>query len=303
MNKKNIGLLCITIFLFFTYCFSFKKSSTKKNLSTINTQLINEKNKNLINKFVITKNNQSISLIKGKYFWVIQDSNNLENFLPIETQTINNFLTELTTLRKVSLISNKIQKNNNFGFDSEEAIKIEYFLEDSTKYVINFGNKDFSKTYRYFMPNNSLKVYQIDYSLEEFFNLSVQNWAEPYIFSKTILNYTNEKDIQKCTVIHNKEQTILSNTNTKDFYTKMNKILQLRHGCFPLEKYTFESEFALLIEFGNKKWAQIQISKNYDAQNDYTLLITYFDELNQKKYEFTSKISLWTYNKIKEITL
>ena len=79
-------------------------------------------------------------------------------------------------------------KKNNFLLENQGFFSIKYWYGSNDFSQLIFGAEDFTKTSRYLMTAKNTKVYQIDNSLEKYFYVSTQVWAEPYIISKNICN-------------------------------------------------------------------------------------------------------------------
>lgn len=301
-NKKNLILISSIILLTFTYILSFVTINKSTSRKQIKTELINEKYQKEIVMFQLKQGNDLLTLSKVDDLWFIQKDTTFTESIPADSKRIQDFISELIKLRQIYKISDKINQNNDFGLNDDSTLTIRYYLEDSTFSDLIFGGKDFSKSYRYLMTGKSLAVFQIDSSLETFLSLNTQMWCDPNIISKSVLGPVTENDIQTVEVTATNGKTIKSPANDSEFYTKMNKLLNLRHGGLGSAESDFNPEYSFKIEFGNKEWATIQIALD-PKDNDYNVRTEYFIETINKKYVFYSKISLWTYNSIKENTL
>lgn len=301
-NKKNIILICTIVFLSFTYILSFITKNNVSKKKIIKTELINEKYQNDIVMFQIKIGNKLITLSKNDDLWFVQTDTSHKEAIPADTNRISRFISDLTQLRQIYKVSDKINKNNDFSFDTDSAITIRYYLEDSTFSDLIFGGKDFTNTYRYLMTGKSLAVFQVDSSFETYLSVNTQAWCDPNIISQSVLGVVSEQDIQTLTINSDGKNYIKTPVNDSDFYTKMNKLLNLRHGGLADFDFAFNPEFSTKIEFGNKKWVTIQIAPS-ENDEDYIVKSDYYIENSNKKYTFYSKISLWTYNNIKENTL
>lgn len=305
-KNKNLFLYIIILIFTVTYILSFSKNKTGKDYrKQKETELVNEKYENKINMFQIKQGRKLLTLNKKQDFWTVKYDNASLEELPADNKKIDSFIKQLIALRKVYKVADKPGKDNNFGLDDENTLTIRYYLEDDSFYDLIFGTTDFSRTYRYFMTGSSLSVYQIDSSLDSFLSTSVQNWSDPNIISTSILGSLNEKDVQSVKIIQDNITYFLNHSNTNDFYSKINKLLSLRHGGFALPTEDFIADFSMEIELGNKNWVLLQVSKDANIENDFILKLDYYIESNQSKnkYTFYSKISSWTYKSIKEITL
>ena len=155
------------------------------------------------------------------------------------------------------------------------------------------------------MTGESTQVYEIDNSMDTYLTTSIQSWAEPYIISREVSN----TDIQNITAVLKNEdgtKTIKKNYGTNE---NTEKLLELRHGGIPSESEINESkakepDFELEIENGNKSKIILEITQSESQEGSYTVKARYFKPDSKSAfYTSYSKISTWTYNKIKEITL
>ena len=144
------------------------------------------------------------------------------------------------------------------------------------------------------MTGESTQVYEIDDSMDSYLTTSIQSWTEPYIISRQIVS-TDIQTINRKADIENKE-----------------KLLELRHGGLPeLSELTAliinenqNPETELAIENGDKSRILLEIYKSVNDETSYIIKADYYKP-DSKSAFYTSwlKISSWTYNKIKEITL
>lgn len=307
----NQWLFCIICLLTLTYIFSFtfkKVSYDKRKL--VKTELINEKNTYSIQSFKIIQDNKELTITRLDDIWVaLQEETG--NYIPCDLKTVNTFIKDMTTLRNVYKLSDNLDpKNNNYGFFDANATKIIYTLENSQRYELLFGKQDFSFSSRYFMTGKSLAVYEMDNSLDKYLSASIQVWSDPYLVSKTILQEVSYKDIQRILVSYTDEEkpevknfkTI--SPQTKDFDYIAQKLMDLRHGGFSIQSVENDTiEFKLKLEFGNKWEAELSFYNTQDQDNDYNVIAEYYIPQINKSYKFVTKVSTWTYKKIKSMVL
>lgn len=279
--KQNI-LYFIVILLFILFILSFTKSynNTDKR-KIINTALVNQKYKQEISKFEFTKDDNTLILEKIDDIWWIVDSN---NSIPADSTKIQNLLTDLIKVRKMYKISDKNSKKAAYGVTDSSTFKVKYYYTNG-QHELFFGSQDFSQTSRYLMTDKNTIIYEIDSTLDIYLSCSELSWCEPYIISQNILGNINSEDIQNSKI------------------TDKQKLLNLRHGGFPNFETTLitKREYQINLELGNKTNIQMEIfATNLESQ--YIVKCIYTNQYN-KKYTTLTKISEWTYNTIKEITL
>lgn len=301
--SKNFILGFINLFLLILFFVSFNSRFTNKDTSEIiKTELINEKNVNSITKIQFSQGNKKLFLIKNDDFWILKTDENSKNAMPGDTVKIEKFITDFASLRNIKKLSNKISEKNNYGFDDINSFKIRYFIDDDNFSDLIFGGQDFSLSSRYLMVSNKATVFELDDSLDSYLDLSIQQWSEPTIISKNVLGNVDETDIQSITITENGTNFIYTKNTTDDFFTKANKLLELRHGGLGESVSSGNSVKDIKIEFGNKEWVTLSFY-NSTEEKEYIIVSQYYIEAINKKYYYTSKISSWTYNRINEIML
>lgn len=301
--SKNFILGFINLFLLILFFVSFNSRFTNKDTSEIiKTELINEKNVNSITKIQFSQGNKKLFLIKNDDFWILKTDENSKNAMPGDTVKIEKFITDFASLRDIKKLSNKISEKNNYGFDDINSFRIRYFIDDDNFSDLIFGGQDFSLSSRYLMVSNKATVFELDDSLDSYLDLSIQQWSEPTIISKNVLGNVDETDIQSITITENGTNFIYTKNTTDDFFTKANKLLELRHGGLGESVSSFNSVKDIKIEFGNKEWVTLSFY-NSTEEKEYIIVSQYYIEAINKKYYYTSKISSWTYNRINEIML
>ena len=301
--SKNFILGFINLFLLILFFVSFNSRFTNKDTSEIiKTELINEKNVNSITKIQFSQGNKKLFLIKNDDFWILKTDENSKNAMPGDTVKIEKFITDFASLRDNKKLSNKISEKNNYGFDDINSFKIRYFIDDDNFSDLIFGGQDFSLSSRYLMVSNKATVFELDDSLDSYLDLSIQQWSEPTIISKNVLGNVDETDIQSITITENGTNFIYTKNTTDDFFTKANKLLELRHGGLGESVSSVNSVKDIKIEFGNKEWVTLSFY-NSTEEKEYIIVSQYYIEAINKKYYYTSKISSWTYNRINEIML
>ncbi len=283
-TKNSKILIGLTAFLVITYFLSFTKScSSSDKREKVKTALVNQKYKDSISSFEFQDASGSLTIVNQGSFWAICD-NNGKTIIPASSERLENLIENLTTIRNLYKISDKIGQNSTFGLTNGTEFHLRYYTENSFHELV-FGNQDFSLSSRYMMTEKNTQVYEIDSSLDSYLSTSIQNWAEPFIISQLVLGKIKAEDIQRSPV------------------SDVHKLLDLRHGGIPEEQELSSALTELTLELGNKNEIELQIYQS-SKENEYIVVTEYMTQKGAKPV-FTSKakISSWTYNKIKEITL
>ena len=314
-DKSVKILLIITAILALLYALSFTKScSSADRREKIKTALVNQKYRNNISFITLQDATGILELNNYKGFWTLQrlsdyTSSQFQDVpsIPVSQERINNFLNELTTIRNLYKISDKINKNSSLGLTNGTEFHISYSIPDSNGEdtgsfrELIFGNQDFSLSSRYMMTGENTQVYEIDDSMDVYLTTSIQSWAEPYIISRQ----AGSTDIQQISVL----QKTTSNQNKIGKIENKEKLLELRHGGLPeLSELTQilneKPQTELDIQNGNKSRILLEIYKTPGQEGSYIIKAQYFTSGSDSAfYTAWMKISTWTYNKIMEITL
>lgn len=317
-NKNLIFLYAIVLILALLYLLSFVKKTDKR--KAVNTALINSKYQDSINKLQLSNAQGLLEITKKDGIWFAGD-------FPADSERVNTFLKNLTKIRTLyklqELKSNKASQseslNEIYGFDEANKFVLRYFYNESDFADIIFGKNDFSQTSRYLMSSKSTAVYEVDNSLEPYLTLSKQIWCEPYMISHIISGKIDSDMIMKIKINYDNNE-IIKDSKSENWKTNCSKLLDLRHGGFQeLNKNgntetgtesTFEknqAEMILSLELGNKNSIKIIISPDENSSSEnagqYQVQAQYYLNTNNQIFTCNSQISLWTYNKIKEIML
>ena len=310
LKVKNKYLYIIIVGLLFLYIFSFIFQKSDKR-TYVKSSLINPSTVNKIDSFELFDGDQEkITFQKNGNVWEIHKNyeNNLQK-LPAETKKIENFLKTASQVVNMYKISDTFTENNSFMILKPGFIQFKYFTGDKF-YEIFFGVQDFSLSSRYVMSGKSTAIYEISNFLDNYLTTSVQFWCDSSLISQNVFGKIQVSDIQKNYVIFDDKMHIFSD---------LQKLLDLRHGGFisniqnqdeqnPENPYKndhqnkeYESKMTIFLELGNKN--QITLNFFQLKENSFVSVESVYENSVGEKFVYNSQISLWTYNKIKEITL
>ena len=310
LRVKNKYLYIIIVGLLFLYIFSFIFQRGDKR-TYVKSSLINPSTVNKIDSFELFDGDQEkITFQKNGNVWEIHKNyeNNLQK-LPAETKKIENFFKTASQIVNMYKISDTFTENNSFMILKPGFIQFKYFTGDKF-YEIFFGAQDFSLSSRYVMSGKSTAIYEISNFLDNYLTTSVQFWCDSSLISQNVFGKIQVSDIQKNYVIFDDKMHIFSD---------LQKLLDLRHGGFisniqnqdeqnPENAYKndhqnkeYESKMTIFLELGNKN--QITLNLFQLKENSFVSVESVYENSVGEKFVYNSQISLWTYNKIKEITL
>ena len=307
LKIKNKYLYIIIVILIFLYIFSFvfQKSDKRKSLKST---LINPSYVNEIEYFeLFDGDKEKLIFQKNGNVWEIHKNyeNNIQK-LPAESTIINDFLKTASQIVNMYKISDTFTENNSFMILKPGFIQFKYFTGDNF-YEIFFGAQDFSLSSRYVMSGKSTAIYEISNFMDKYLTTSVQFWCDSSLISQNVFGKIQVSDIQKNYVIFDDKMHIFSD---------LQKLLDLRHGGFisniqsnqPENAYKnghqnkeYESKMTIFLELGNKN--QITLNLFQLKENSFVSVESVYENSVGEKFVYNSQISLWTYNKIKEITL
>ena len=302
-DKKSKILILITILLTFLYALSFVKSCTSNKREKVKTALVNPKYLKSINSLILHDATGAIEISREGDFWTIKDllQNEKALSLPASGERVENLLNELIKVRNLYTISDKISRKSSLGLNNGTEFHIRYSYDEGSYRELIFGNQDFSLSSRYMMTGESTRVYEIDSSMDTYLTCSIQSWSEPYILSREA---SSSNDIQTVSVFITED-----GKNESGKIEDIQKLTELRHGGLPSadEYQTIERENPLAeleIENGDKSRASLKIYLLPATEGTYLVKADYYKaDAKRPFYSSYSKISSWTYNKIKEITL
>ena len=310
LKIKNKYLYIIIVGLLFLYIFSFIFQRSDKR-TYVKSSLINPSTVNKIDNFeLFDGDKEKITFRKNGNVWEIIKifDDNLQK-LPAETKKIENFFKTASQIVNMYKISDTFTENNSFMILKPGFIQFKYFTGDKF-YEIFFGAQDFSLSSRYVMSGKSTAIYEISNFLDNYLTTSVQFWCDSSLISQNVFGKIQVSDIQKNYVIFDDKMHIFSD---------LQKLLDLRHGGFisniqnqdeqnPENPYKngnqnkeYESKMTIFLELGNKN--QITLNLFQLKENSFVSVESVYENSVGEKFVYNSQISLWTYNKIKEITL
>ena len=311
LKIKNKYLYIIIVILIFLYVFSFifQRSDKRKSLKST---LINPSYVNEIEYFeLFDGDKEKLIFQKNGNVWEIHKNyeNNIQK-LPAESTIIKDFFKTASGVVNMYKISDTFTENNSFMILKPGYIQFKYTYKDKI-YEIYFGAQDFSLSSRFVMSGKSTDIYEISNFMDKYLTTSVQFWCDSSLISQNVFGKIQVSDIQKNYVIFDDKMHIFSD---------LQKLLDLRHGGFisniqsnqdeqnPENAYKndhqnkeYESKMTIFLELGNKN--QITLNLFQLKENSFVSVESVYENSVGEKFVYNSQISLWTYNKIKEITL
>ena len=311
LKIKNKYLYIIIVILIFLYVFSFifQRSDKRKSLKST---LINPSYVNEIEYFELFDGDKEKLIFQknGNVWEMIKIFDHNLQKLQAETEKIENFFKTASGVVNMYKISDTFTENNSFMILKPGYIQFKYTYKDKI-YEIYFGAQDFSLSSRYVMSGKSTDIYEISNFMDKYLTTSVQFWCDSSLISQNVFGKIQVSDIQKNYVIFDDKMHIFSD---------LQKLLDLRHGGFisniqsnqdeqnPENAYKndhqnkeYESKMTIFLELGNKN--QITLNLFQLKENSFVSVESVYENSDGEKFVYNSQISLWTYNKIKEITL
>lgn len=260
-----------------------------------------------IDGFIIHNENNELIISKADDMWLVYSTDNPQNKIPADTQKLKSLFLTLATGRTISKAGNKTNLSA-YGLNEQNTYSIAIYKNGTLYKNLLFGDLDFSQTQRYFTDDELNSVFYHDTSFDNFLTASVLSWCDPFIISSQLKDSVfNTGDIQTASTYDfaEKKGSALTPDN-ENWNQSITKLLELRHGGFPSEtNFTYGQDNLLTkiqLETGNLVQITLEIYKTQSTE-EFNVKTTFFSELSQKEFSYNTAISLWTYNKIKEIML
>ena len=288
---KTTHAILLSLIIFFTitellYLTVFSKTGEKKRHQK-EIQLLHEADISNIDGIIIQGNNEGIILERTNDMWLLTDMSHPGSSIPADTQRLAKLFVNLVSKHTMTKAGKKDSEIiNTYGLDETNGTVISIF-KDGTEYQrLYFGNTDFSQSRRYFTTLELNSVFLFDSSFENYLTTNVQSWSDPYIISQQLKDEVFQMGEPQ---------------------TDCTKLFELRHGGIAESTLqTLEPELFFTIQMGDKSTISLEISEivtDSDSATEYAVTTTFDSPRLSKTFSYTTKISLWTYNKIKEIML
>lgn len=288
-----IVFFAITELLYLTF---FSKTGEKKRHQQ-EIQLLHEADISNIDGIIIQGNNQGIILQRTNDMWLLTDMSNPGSSIPADTQRLAKLFVNLVSKHTMTKAGKKDSEIiNTYGLDETNGTVISIF-KDGTEYQrLYFGSTDFSQSRRYFTTLELNSVFLFDSSFENYLTTNIQSWSDPYIISQQLKDEVFQMGESQGVLREPQEPRDLS------------KLFELRHGGIAESTLqTLEPELSFTIQMGDKSTISLEISQIINTSdsvaNEYAVKTTFDSPRLSKTFSYQTKISLWTYNKIKEIML
>ena len=250
-----------------------------------------------IDGIIIQGNNQGIILQRTNDMWLLTDMSNPGSSIPADTQRLAKLFVNLVSKHTMTKSGKKDSSIiNTYGLDETNGTVISLF-KDGTEYQrLYFGSTDFSQSRRYFTTMELNSVFLFDSSFENFLNTSIQSWSDPYIISQQLKDEVFQMG---------EPQRIAGVPEPVEGQIDLAKLFELRHGGIADALIDVPAELSFTIQMGDKSTITLDIYEYPadEAVQEYVVSTTFDSPRLGKSYSYNTKISLWTYNKIKEIML
>ena len=276
-----ITILTITELLYITV---FSKTGEKKRHQQ-EIQLLHEADISQIDGIIIQGNNEGLILKRTDDMWLLTDMSNPGSSIPADTQRLAKLFVNLVSKHIMTKTGKKDSTIiNTYGLDETNGTVISLFKNGTEYQRLYFGSTDFSQSRRYFTTLELNSVFLFDSSFENFLSTSVQSWSDPYIISQQL-----KDEVFKMGEAQNIDP----------------KLFELRHGGIADALIDLPVDLSFTIQMGDKSTITLDIYEYPadDSVQEYVVSTTFDSFRLGKSFSYNTKISLWTYNKIKEIML
>ncbi len=286
-NTTQILLLSlITIFTIteLLYITVFSKTGEKRRHQQ-EIQLLHEADISQIDGIIIQGNKEGLILKKTDDMWLLTDMSNPGSSIPADTQRLAKLFVNLVSKHIMTKTGKKDSTIiNTYGLDETNGTVISLFKNGTEYQRLYFGSTDFSQSRRYFTTLELNSVFLFDSSFENFLSTNVQSWSDPYIISQQL-----KDEVFKMGEAQNIDP----------------KLFELRHGGIADALIDLPVDLSFTIQMGDKSTITLDIYEYPadDSVQEYVVSTTFDSPRLGKSFSYKTKISLWTYNKIKEIML
>lgn len=332
MSEKKynaiLSIVCGVLLIFCSLAFMRKKSLSGQ---TIDTALLNGKYSGSVNHVEITHNGKSIFLQKNEMNSLWLGSEGLTQSLdgqgaaqsetlvfPVDSITIEEFISAMEQVRPLSLISQKQDKDtlSSFGLDRKSGYMVSLSLNDgSTVSQVTFGDKNYSG-HRVYLKTSDSPVYQTPDQFYPWLSTSGKSWADMSLVSLPLLGIAGENQVQGLTMRffdeYGAEEKVFSPAG-EDFSSRISRLLGLRGGSLilpsmaegqpPVGEITVDtglgSRCILQVYQGTYSHADQGISSYYLIPEYETSALNYGFEISGLNYGF--EISPWTWDNLREL--
>ena len=316
ITPKKLTVLYTAVFiLLILYILSFTVFSSSASQKRIRQQiqLLHEADISSIDQIAIQNNSSYILLTRKNNMWLASANFEYENFLPADTEVLQKFFVSLISQHNM-IKAGKKEIENMTGINQQNAVTISLVKNGELYQNLYFGELNFSQSERYFTTDELNSIFLIDTSFDSYLTTSSQYWCDPYLISEQLKNSVFQMgDIQSLTLTYNEEdkpRNIKRTPSWENWNAASQKLLELRHGGFaPLEEISVIDELSLIpvmsleFEMGDKSVINQNFYLSQSVENEYLVKTTFSSPRSSEDFTCYSKISLWTYNKIKEMIL
>lgn len=277
-DKINLILSAVlfVLCLIFVFSFSGNRKSRKEN---IRTSLVNPRYVDEIDFFELKSGDSILDFKKQDGVWfcgnLTEDGNFFAPCIPGKAET---FLKSLSDVKEYKKISGGKGNLSSYGISEEEGFFFRYEVSGNI-FELCFGDKNFTETGRYLKSGNNENIFQTDISLDKYFYTSSGQWTDPYLISRAFGKYSFQ-----------------------DVQSKVPEdILELRHSGISFVAVPENSvpEKTLKVEMGDTSFYRFEFFENSESENSFLVSVTYENPLSKKLFEYSVKVSEWTYNKLK----
>lgn len=289
----------------------FSKTDNKRHLQQI--QLLHEADIPNIDIITIQCGSDSIILSRTDNMWLLVNPKNPEDRIPADTQHLQKFFVLLASKHNMYRAGKSNSTNgNSYGLNESEGTYITLYKNGAVYQQLVFGSLNFSQTERYFTTQELKSVFLAGREFESFISVSQTNWTDPYIISSQLRNdvfIMGEVQTAAFYDYQNKKNGILSNSIPEQ-KAAIDKLLELRHGGFAEINQNIQQNMStllhtmtIILELGDKSKIILEFFEHPQLENEYIVQTSFDSERTGKSFTYTTQISLWTYNKISEMTL
>lgn len=318
INKKNIFLAILCLILGVILIIALAVKGNEKTSQYKKSTILNPKYKEKISRIEISTqkydasikkttknydinydnlNNFKMSYLVSYFFKENYDINydkNYDNYLKADKKLTDDLIENMTNVIILGKVDKNVQKKNEIFFESSIKVWVEDSTsEDGEKLVLDvlFSPSDYTATRRFIKNNMTGKIFVIEDTYSQYFDLSYKDFLNKAFFSEEIQQNTSL--IEQILVVDEKNHTSRTlSKSSRGFDEKLKKIVFLQSGNI-VESNIVESNnknalFSLVLQDCYKNDYEIKV---YEYENQkYVLAQGILYKISERTYESLSSL-------------
>lgn len=297
LNKKNkivktlyISAFVLLVLLFFSYLLPILGTIAQGNVQR-KTALVNPKYANGVDEIRFYNPADSIYTLvlkKSDGYWFGEEENNV---FPVDTKTIEAFISSLSKIRDLEIVSKDKSNWDKFALTKEsgQVFAIDVCGAGNVYSSLYFGKMASYALYFRLASSETSFVYKMNNDIDSYLQVDMSFWTDPYLIPRYKIS-ADVRSIMFSSEENSKEadKKLLAGNEAFD---ASSSLFELRRGLVKksdLESYTLDSKLSVKLE--DEKEIVLHFYRNDSI---------YIVQVDNDKYLY--EISSWTFDKIKDL--